>query len=202
MQVQTQHEGKYKYYHCNTRQNMLKRDCDQKNIKAELADEIAWRWFYSILSNKDLIRDKLEKHQEERRKAIEPLIERLDYLNDHLVELQAKYDRLLKLYMTSDDFGQELMLPTKSQLETEIKKARDTRNELDEKVSDLKIDYTLDEFNGWPDFEEDKELTFEEKVKYAKKYNLQATIMTEGEKTYLHLTCDFGEAYRRVRPVK
>lgn len=202
MQLQSQHDGKYKYYHCNTQNNMLKRDCDQKNINAQLADDIAWGWFYNILSNKDLIRDKLEKHKEERRKAIEPLIERLDHLNDMVFELQSRYDKLLNLYLSSDEFGQGLMSQTKKQLEDEIKKGRMARDELDEEVLNLKTYYHLDEYHGWPDFEEDEEITFEEKVKYAKKYNLQATIMVEGEKTYLHLTCDFGEAYRELLDIK
>lgn len=204
------------YYQCPTKGNRLKiKYCEQKNIDARLADEIAWEWLYNILSDKELIADKIEEYWEERRKAVEPLKERLFHLDNMLEMLQSRYDKLIKMYLASDDFGQELMLPTKAELEGDIKKAKTERTEVQNKIDDIMIDYELHDMedfcSGLPKWYvvatdyygvldyEDEELTFEQKRGYVEKYNLQATVITtmEGE-TYLHLMCDFGEAYREL----
>lgn len=92
------------YYRCNDRQNhaMKTRTCFRTGINAPVLDDLVWTKIKKLLTQPQL----LTKHIESWQTTTSPLQRRLDTLNEQIVALTEKENRLAKAYgdgMMSED---------------------------------------------------------------------------------------------------
>ncbi|MBN1221429.1 MAG: recombinase family protein, partial [Anaerolineae bacterium] len=127
---------KYLYYRCTGEKAITKRRCKQA-AKAELVDTLAWDWLQGLL-NGDTLGEKLQNYIEEKEKEIKRLTDKLCPLEHYLEELGKRYNKLIRSYLVSDDFGQSKLEVFKKELEEEMKEYQTRCNKVREELETCK----------------------------------------------------------------
>lgn len=210
MKVSTRGNGRYRYYRCHTVSGALHAvPCSSKTYyRADLIDTIAWNWLKNIVSDKETFKTKLEHYFEDLEKLLQPKKQRLSFLLKKRDETQSKYDRLIDLFLSSNDFSKEMLEPKKQDLESKLR-------EQNEEIEQLQNDIDYASFypdhqnwrmaNAWVAYMDEMQehfidnldnLNFEEKLKRVEKYDVRAELVKEDNgEIYLYLKCKFDETF-------
>ncbi|MBN1220093.1 MAG: recombinase family protein [Anaerolineae bacterium] len=128
----------YLSYRCPGHRKITKNYCEQSAVGANLVDELAWNWLENLLTS-DTLDEKLQNYVEEREREIKQLTDKLYPLEHYLEELGKRYDKLIRSYLASDDFGQSKLLPYKNELEEEMKEYQVRRDKVKEELETCKV---------------------------------------------------------------
>jgi site-specific DNA recombinase len=205
------------YYHCPKHDKRNGITCLQNNINAGKIDTQAWQWLEALLRDKDKLRKRIEEYVEDRDKELQPIYQEVGRLDEVIKRRRQEYNKLIDLYLSSSDYGQQELLPRKLDIESKLQadeaKQRELQEQLDslgESVKWLKAYIKEGEWStlsdseklaqsGWlwmsefdeiDELREDKELSFEKKREYIEKFNLQVKLLGEDK---ILVSCDFAK---------
>lgn len=204
-------QGKRLYYGCNSKHT---ENC-VKYIRADKVDKAVWDWLEGILKDQNLLREKIETLWDQHRAAIEPIKTQLRNIDLLIEQKKAEYDKLIDLYLKSNEVGQRMILDRKQALETEIESLETERLAVADKLDDLNSFYGgeietnyfteitkhLDNLFGGYLPDDTSKLTFEEKREKVERFNVKATITQENGEVWLNITSDLGEVMQQLSQI-
>lgn len=193
----TKAKGKYTYYFCPSAR-YFRENCPKPYFRTRDIDEIAFNWLANIAYSPDELRRRIENYREEKRKALEPLEERFKILDGLVDKSKAKYDKLIDLYLESDNLTKDMLEAKKQQLEQSITEHTKEREEILYRIAELAADFGK-EMLFWPpeshlaedmqkEFEEAK-TDFNKRRKLVEKWGLTAELVQQEDGLNLRLTC-------------
>lgn len=83
----------YRYYRCSGRYSSNS-DCPQKNVKADVIDDIAWSWVSGLLKDEQALEDGLDELERRAREEAEPTRQELVQVERLLAKERRKIERL------------------------------------------------------------------------------------------------------------
>lgn len=194
MAVNSKLAGKYMYYRCPC-------GCNKSYRDSHYLDQKAIDWLANIAYNPAELKRRIESNFAEKRKAMEPLEERFKILDALVEKNRAKYDKLIDLYLSSDDMTKEMLENKKAQLEQFITEHTNEREGVLYRIAQLGADFGM-EMLYWPPeihMQEDMDreraelaVNFAKRRALVEKWDLRTTLMVEDGKTYLHVGCKLG----------
>lgn len=198
----TKAKGRYLYYKCPSASGLVHDGrCEGRAYHdARLIDQKAVEWLKSIAFDAKELQRRIENYQLERQKVVEPLKERLGILDSLIEKEQAKYDKLIDLYLSSDVFSREMLEEKKTSLESRIADYRKEQDEVLGRIAELS-DPIFDNPNYIPSINtvrmieerERIERDFSERRKFIEKWDLRAQLVREDAKTYLYVSCKLDQ---------
>lgn len=111
--VRTSRHGKYMYYRCG--------ECGNHYRADKLVDPFCWQWLEKLLSDRDLLRRKIDDYLSQQEDELKEAYDKLASIDELRTAKRNEYDKLIDLYLSSDDFGQEQLLGRKQMVENELK---------------------------------------------------------------------------------
>lgn len=84
---------KDKYYRCTGRERLANPRCDAASIPAARIEAFVWEYIVGLLSNPDLLTEKLAQHQPERDPDLKPEVQRI---SAEIQQIERKENRLLE----------------------------------------------------------------------------------------------------------
>lgn len=110
------------YYYCQAGRGELaaKTTCDNRYFRVSKVDNAVWEWIHGLLLEPEMLRQKLGEQQAEQERANQPLRDRLAVIDDLLAKNRRQLEKLLDLYLSSEEFTKEALLERKTRLETVI----------------------------------------------------------------------------------
>lgn len=125
------------YYHCPNHDQRNGATCEQKNIRADKLDALAWRWMEELLKDRDKLKARIDVYLEQKDEESRPLLEQVDRLDTLISRRKREYDKLIDLYLASSDFGQTQLLERKNRLEQDLQADEQKRRDLQEQLDQL-----------------------------------------------------------------
>lgn len=128
------------YYTCLCRiADYSKKSCSPAYINTQPVDEKAWNWLYSILTNRELIKSKIENYLIENEKAVKPLKDRLAIIDRTLERKHKEHDSIISSYLKLPELAQAKVLANLEELEVRIKEDEQERHELQQQIEQMGI---------------------------------------------------------------
>lgn len=122
--------NRYLYYVCNKGSTLPQSGaCKMRLYRADHVDAAVWDWLRGWLADPERLEERLERYQENEAELNAPLRERITVADNLIQEHQEQLERLLDLYL-SGDFGKDLLMARKQELEGTIEKLKAERAEL------------------------------------------------------------------------
>jgi hypothetical protein len=170
-------------------------------------DDLVWNWLEQTLTEQGLLEAKLISIEQQEKEAIAPLEARLQFVSGKYDEAKIAHDRLLDLILKSD--ASDLLEEKRLQLEQDIKHydqerhalhneiveqeyryhhLRNYQNNLQEEMDHYGIAHLMRE-----DFRENPPTTFEDKLAYIEKYNVEVMLIKRECGLFVAISSDFGE---------
>jgi site-specific DNA recombinase len=120
--------GKNQYYYCKGKEQVVKQ-CNMPNIRADLVNTAIWDWIRNIIENPDNLKEGLQGMQNAQEQENQPLMDRMEIINDQIKEHQTQLDRLLDLYL-GNQFPKDVLIERKSRLEQMLANLHKEKNDL------------------------------------------------------------------------
>ena len=140
--------GRYLYYACLCEvAGYSKKSCLPHYVNARLIDEKAWNWLYSILTNRELLKNKIDNYIAEKEKAIKPLKDRMTIIDRILTKAHKEHDVMVSSYFKLPELAQAKALSGMEELERRIKEDEQERSELQIQVEQLELNAMA--LKGW-----------------------------------------------------
>lgn len=197
----------YFYYLCMARAE--KKGCKMPRANARDVDNKVWEWFANLLRDREKLKSRFENYRLEAEKELKPLRHSIAITEKSLDEAKEEYDKLMKLYLKSDEFEQSLLEEPKSLLVAKIKELQGHYEKLVEKEWD--IEHTLEmmesdtrnsfyEYLGLYDMMETQETgpTYEQKLDLLRRFNVQVILSADGKDIWATAKCDVGEGFLQI----
>lgn len=125
------------YYHCPKHDKRNDIACLQNNVNAGKIDTLAWQWLEALLRDRDKLRKRIEEYVEDKDRELKPLYEEVGRLDEVINRRRKEYHKLVDLYLSSSDFGQQELLPRKLDIESKLQADETKRKELQAQLDDL-----------------------------------------------------------------
>ncbi len=125
------HNVVYQYYSCSNQRRRYLYGCEERHLRADIADQLIWQWLYKLLSDKDYLEAGIEEMIERHDLEIASDREQLVIVEDLLSQLEKKIRRLAAAYGEAEDDE------VASALNFELKQAGRERSELIEEQARL-----------------------------------------------------------------
>lgn len=138
----------YSYYRCLAVVKQNSRTCDAPSFNVRAVDTVVWNWLVNLLDNIENVKEGFKKHQEQVKKDLEPIQAKIDTLNRLIEGEKAKLDKILDLYLESDDVTKDLYTDRKKKHTDTITSLQLELEELEQRIrqdeiTDEKIDTVL-----------------------------------------------------------
>lgn len=133
----TGHKRMYLYYHCPIHDARNGVACLQKNVRADKIDARAWQWLEDLLRDKDKLKKRIDAYLEDKEKELRPLLEEVGRLDEIISRRRKDYNKLIDLYLSSSDYGQNELLGRKLELEKKLQEDEQKRRELQTQLEQL-----------------------------------------------------------------
>lgn len=184
------------YYRCPAAEGAIVGiTCELLQFRVEEVDRAVWEWIEDLLLNPRNLALGLREQQAERRRAARPLWERLDIIDDQMVEHQQQLDKLLDLYL-GGDFPKEMLTERKVRLEQTLASLMQERENLEEQLSANEITdeqiATIEEFASCI-AEGLQDLAFKDKRRVINLLDVQGTLTIEEGQKVVYVRCTVGE---------
>lgn len=127
----------YFYYSCPKHAAKNNAICPQRNVRADRIDALAWGWFEELAKDKDKLKKRIDAYLEDKDKELRPILEEVNRLDEIISRRRKEYHKLVDLYLSSSDFGQQELLGRKVTLEKQLQEDEAKRNELQEQFKGL-----------------------------------------------------------------
>jgi len=127
----------YFYYSCGHSRSigLYAEQCSNTVTYSALRlDGQVWNWIKELLSNPDHLQNGLDEYREAANQESIPMQQRLQVINDLLADNQARYDRLLDLYL-SGELPKESLFDHKVRLERTIQGLEQEKEKLTVQLS-------------------------------------------------------------------
>jgi site-specific DNA recombinase len=129
------HGKTYLYYHCQARSNFA-RECSMgaRTFSAAALDGAIWTWISDLLAHPETVEEGFATYEAARTAEQAPRRERLDVLENLLIEHRGQLTRLLDLYLAGD-FPREVLTERKQRLEATVAALEKERAALADRLS-------------------------------------------------------------------
>ena len=133
------HHKSYAYYRCLAVVKQNKKTCDSPAFNVNAVDAAVWNWLVNLLDNIDNVREGYKKHQEQVKKDLEPIRAEMVSLN-RLIEVEKrKLDKILDLYLDSDDLTKDLLTERRKRYTDTITSLQLELEELEQKIEQQEV---------------------------------------------------------------
>lgn len=123
-------QGVNLYYRCaGAIGGIVNKKCRLTQFRTEQVDQVVWDWLIEILTNPDTLQMGLENYQIEQEGKRQQVDERLTIISDLLEDKNHQLEQILDLYL-SGSFSKDLLIASKSRLETSISALESERDSL------------------------------------------------------------------------
>ena len=126
--------GSNYYYRCTahdgTRANIA---CTMPQFRLELVDRVVWQWIAEFLTNPQLLEQGMADYQAEQEVKNESIFERVNIIDDLLIDQREQLKRILDLYLEGD-FPKELLVEKKARLEVTIRSLESEKLDLQDLI--------------------------------------------------------------------
>ena len=186
------------YYRCNVArgyEDYVRKCNNARYFKAENVDFTIWEWLKSFIRNPDAIDAGIMEYHENREREQAPIRERLDVVDDLLVDHRTQLQKLLDLYLDGN-FPKELLVERRQRLQDTIDSLANERINLaahlessaysPEQLQAMK-EYTHQIAAGLDEAEED----FDSRKHIVDMLNVYASLVVENDEKVAYVTCVF-----------
>jgi site-specific DNA recombinase len=183
----------YQYYHCGGNKSA---QCDAPYLPVGPVDEAVWGWVEDILADPQGLRESMERHKAERDKANEPLRERLALVEDQIEKQAGKLEKLLDLYLSSDDFPRAMLDERKRQIEGAKESLERERDRLARHLEEREI--TAEQIETVEEFAQAVQaglegITFDQKRRILDVLSVEAMLGIEDGDKVVYVTCEVDD---------
>ena len=186
------------YYRCNVARGYdeYERKCgNARYFKSEDVDFTIWEWLKSFIRNPDAIDAGIAEYHENREREQAPIRERLQVVDDLLIDHRSQLQKLLDLYLDGN-FPKELLVERRQRLQDTVDSLANERVNLvshlensaysPEQLQAMK-EYTQEIAAGLEEAEED----FDSRKHIVEMLNVYASLAVEGDEKVAYVTCVF-----------
>ena len=186
------------YYRCNVARGYdeYERKCgNARYFKSEDVDFTIWEWLKSFIRNPDAIDAGIAEYHENREREQAPIRERLQVVDDLLIDHRSQLQKLLDLYLDGN-FTKELLVERRQRLQDTVDSLANERVNLvshlensaysPEQLQAMK-EYTQEIAAGLEEAEED----FDSRKHIVEMLNVYASLAVEGDEKVAYVTCVF-----------
>jgi site-specific DNA recombinase len=141
--------GKRAYYRCSAARKMIVgKSCDAPNFRVSVVDAAVWGWVKEKLLNKAKLQAGLLDYQAGTLSEVGVLRGRLETVENLAADNRKQLEKLIDLYLSSDDFTKDLLTDRKRRIEEALTALEAERKHLTESVenhtlTDSQIDSLL-----------------------------------------------------------
>ncbi len=193
------------YYRCNVARGYdeYERKCgNRRYFKSEDVDFTIWEWLKSFIRNPDAIDEGIAEYHENREREQAPIRERLQVVDDLLIDHRNQLQKILDLYLDGN-FPKELLVERRQRLQDTVDSLANERVNLvshlessaysPEQLHAMK-EYTQEIAAGLDEAEED----FDSRKHIVEMLNVYASLAIEGDEKVAYVTCVFKTAPERL----
>lgn len=193
------------YYRCNVARGYdeYERKCgNRRYFKSEDVDFTIWEWLKSFIRNPDAIDEGIAEYHENREREQSPIRERLQVVDDLLIDHRSQLQKILDLYLDGN-FPKELLVERRQRLQDTVDSLANERVNLvshlessaysPEQLHAMK-EYTQEIAAGLDEAEED----FDSRKHIVEMLNVYASLAIEGDEKVAYVTCVFKTAPERL----
>jgi site-specific DNA recombinase len=193
------------YYRCNVARGYdeYERKCgNRRYFKSEDVDFTIWEWLKSFIRNPDAIDEGIAEYHENREREQAPIRERLQVVDDLLIDHRSQLQKILDLYLDGN-FPKELLVERRQRLQDTVDSLANERVNLvshlessaysPEQLHAMK-EYTQEIAAGLDEAEED----FDSRKHIVEMLNVYASLAIEGDEKVAYVTCVFKTAPERL----
>ncbi len=186
------------YYRCGAAIGHVSgRDCNMPHFRADELEPAVWEWVSGLLMHPDQLAEGLREQQAEAGRETQPLWDRLELVEKSIANHDRQIEKLLDLYLTSDDFPKELLEEKKARLtkarqDLEVERERLARYLQRAVLSDVQIEEieTFCRHVG----EGLQNATFEDKRRVLEALDVQGKLAVEDGQKIVYVSCVIDEA--------
>lgn len=193
------------YYRCNVARGYdeYERKCgNRRYFKSEDVDFTIWEWLKSFIRNPDAIDEGIDEYHENREREQAPIRERLQVVDDLLIDHRSQLQKILDLYLDGN-FPIELLIERRQRLQDTVDSLANERVNLvshlessaysPEQLHAMK-EYTQEIAAGLDEAEDD----FDSRKHIVEMLNVYASLAIEGDEKVAYVTCVFKTAPERL----
>jgi phage-related minor tail protein len=186
---------KHQYYYCKGKGQKPVSLCDMPQFRVDQVDETVWQWIKWAMQNPDRLVEGLRAEQAITERENRALYDRLELIQEKLVDCEKRRSKILDLYL-NDDFAKDELQERKTQIESTITDLKHEQSEISEHIQKTtvtdeqiaQIEATCAEVREGLDC-----ATFEGKRRYFELLDVRGTLAVEFNEKVAYVKCKMGE---------
>lgn len=181
------------YYRCSAAMGQVTgHKCQMPHFRADQLEPAIWGWVSNLLLHPDQLAEGLRAQQTEAKRASQALQDRLTLVEKHIAEHDRQIEKLLELYLSSEDFPKELLREKRARLTKAKQDLEKERSSLARHLEQIIIPDTrieeIEEFCGRIR-EGLKSASFEDKRQILELLDVQGKLAVEDGRKVVYVNC-------------